>query len=171
MFCRLSGFFHRGLETSRWLIKAGVTASLGDFLLLADQVCYVAQASLPNAQHCLGCCYSEGLGVEKDPNLAFMYYKMSADQGYSMSQYTVAICLESGLGVQRDDELAFKYFSLAAEQGHSDAQYSVGCCLCLGQGCVKDESLGIKFYQMAAEQGNEKAQIVMRTFNRPRVAA
>jgi TPR repeat protein len=56
---------------------------------------------------------------------AFKYYKLSADQGNSSSQFNVGTCYENGDGVDINLEEAFKYYKFSADQGsHS----TTSCC-------------------------------------------
>ena len=48
-----------------------------------------AQSGYPRAQPLLGFCYEMGHGVEKDLNLAGLYYKIGADLGMARSQNNI----------------------------------------------------------------------------------
>jgi len=63
-----------------------------------------------NAQHNLGNCYKNGLGVEKD-------LQKAADQGFAMSQYNLGIFYANGHRVEQDDDKAIELLQKAAKQG------------------------------------------------------
>ncbi|MEQ1546523.1 tetratricopeptide repeat protein [Methyloglobulus sp.] len=74
---------------STWLGKAeecGITKAEAEFLLAE--------------------CYSKGIGVEKNPEQAFAWYKKSADQGYRQSKFFLARYYKMGRGVAQSDEMA-----------------------------------------------------------------
>lgn len=48
------------------------------------------------AQYCLGWHYSKGIGIRKDDDEAFKWYKKAAEQGHAESQYWVAFAYEIG---------------------------------------------------------------------------
>lgn len=60
--------------------------------------------------------------VPEDAAMAFKYFKMSAEQGFSDAQSTLGFCYQSGQGVERDPALAYHWFKLACDQGKTDAQ-------------------------------------------------
>lgn len=64
----------------------------------------------------MGLCYKYGIGVKKNPELAFKYYKLSAEQENVYGQYGLGYCYENGFGTEKDINLAVKYYSLSANQ-------------------------------------------------------
>ena len=55
--------------------------------------CYEKRANQGDryAQHCLGYCYDEGIGVEMNLEEAFKWFEESANQGNLDAQYYLAI--------------------------------------------------------------------------------
>ena len=110
------------------------------------------------AQHNLGYCYDEGLGVTKDLYEAVKWYRKAADQGNAAAQNNLGYCYAKGLGVTKDQYEAVKWYRKAAEQGDKVAQFTLGNCYRKGLGVTKDEYEAVKWYRKAAEQGYAAAQ-------------
>jgi TPR repeat protein len=47
--------------------------------------------------HQLGCCYEQGIGVNRDAEAAVKLYREGANLGYPDAMISLAICLETGL--------------------------------------------------------------------------
>lgn len=73
-------------------------------------------------QYHLGLLYEKGLGVPKDYEQAFKWFKKAAEQGHPDAQYDLGLMYSRGRGVPQDSEQAAKWFKKAAEQEHLDAQ-------------------------------------------------
>lgn len=89
---------------------------------------------------------------------AVKWYRLAAEQGYSLVQYALGHCYDSGHGVKENDSEAVKWYTLAAEQGYDVAQRVLGYCYKYGSGVKKDKAEAIKWATRAAEQGNSIAQ-------------
>ena len=63
----------------------------------------------------LGCCYEEGIGIARSPELAFYYYKLAADQGAYYGCFKLGWCYENGIGVLKNEKTAFHYVQEAAQ--------------------------------------------------------
>lgn len=68
----------------------------------------------------LGCCYEEGIGVEKSIKDAARCYITAANYGLVPAQHNIGCCYKKGIGVKRDDEEAELWFCRAAENGYYD---------------------------------------------------
>ncbi|MEY8684835.1 caspase family protein [Bacteroides sp. AN502(2024)] len=68
------------------------------------------------AQQYLGYFYDHGY-KGGNPQLAYKYYKMSADQGYLMALDNVGDCLRFGKGVEQNVFEARKYYQVAVDNG------------------------------------------------------
>ena len=93
------------------------------------------------------------MGVEKDENKAFEWYKKSASQGDSNVQYSLGCCYENGIGTKPDYKKAVKWYENAAEQGDFIAQYNLGCFYRTGEGVVQNDDLAYKYFLQSAENG------------------
>ena len=49
--------------------------------------------------HQLGCCYEQGMGVDRDKEAAVKLYREGANLGYPDAMISLAMCLETGLTV------------------------------------------------------------------------
>ena len=78
------------------------------------------------AQHNLGICYSEGIGLTKNPAVAFKWYLKAAEQGYLDAQYRVGGCYLEGHGVPRNNLEGAQWLEKAANRGDVDAQFQLG---------------------------------------------
>ena len=74
------------------------------------------------AQNVLATMYYKGEGTEKDLNKAFIWYKRSAEMGYTPSQYHLAVMYYNGEGVERNRDLALLWCIESAAQGYILAQ-------------------------------------------------
>ena len=52
---------------------------------------------LGQAMHQLGCCYEQGMGVDRDKEAAVKLYREGANLGYPDAMISLAMCLETGL--------------------------------------------------------------------------
>jgi TPR repeat protein len=70
------------------------------------------------------------------PNDVFDWhcFKLSAQLGYSESQYAYGISLLLGDGVPMNESLAVHYLQLSADQGNAEGQCVYGLCLLNGVG-------------------------------------
>ncbi len=110
------------------------------------------------AQYYLAESYYYGYASDVEDKEAFMYYKLSADQGHMEAQYQVAQCYNDGVEEDPDGVLSFKYFKLSADQGNADAQYMVG--IFYEEHYVEDEQWtekAFEYFTKAATQGHTEA--------------
>lgn len=71
----------------------------------------------------LGYAYENGEdGVDIDLEMAFSYYKKSADKGDTTAQTQVGYMYENGEGVDKNLKEAFKYYTMAAKNGSEGAK-------------------------------------------------
>jgi TPR repeat protein len=74
----------------------------------------------------VGRLYNDGTVVTKDLGMAFQYYKLAADQGYSEAQLSLGATYFAGAGVTMDPERGLYYYKLSANQGCAEAQCVIG---------------------------------------------
>eukprot|EP00854_Cymbomonas_tetramitiformis_P013241 gene13241-15648_t len=63
---------------------------------------------------------------QMDPDQAFRYYQIAANDDFATAQCALASCYENGWGVDKSLEQAALWYSKAAEQGFVQAQFSMG---------------------------------------------
>ena len=111
------------------------------------------------AQFDLGCCYSTGVGVEKNQQEAFKWWKKAAEQDRECAQKLGALYFFGLFNVKKDIREVVKWWKKAAEQGDVNAQCGLGFCYEKGiYGLEKNQQEAVKWYRKAAEQGDSSAQ-------------
>jgi hypothetical protein len=105
--------------------------------------------------------YANGLGVDKNPKEAAVWYEKAADQGNADAQLALGNLLISGKGVPRDSKRAASYFLLAAEQGKTAAQVQMARMLLSGAGVAKNERNAYMWARIASEQGDKSAKPIL----------
>lgn len=117
----------------------------------------------------LGNLYAEGKAVEKDPNLAFGFYKIAALGGNMKAQYQIAKMYFDGRGVPQDYENARKWLSRSANQGYVLAQVDLAE-MYANDKLLKNLTLAYKWYSIIAaynsddlgKRAAEKRDILLR---------
>ena len=117
---------------------------------------------MAQAQYHLGVCYAKSIGCKENPEEAFKYSKLAADQGHKEAQYNLGICYKVAIGCMKNPKKAFENFKLAAEQGLAQAQYELGLHF-QSDFCTdyKDREKAVDQYKLAAEQGHKEAQFAL----------
>ena len=102
--------------TARWLKRLGVSRESRRDLLAEARAAFeageyaralslwepLAHAGVARAQNNIGVCFSNGLGVERDPILAVKWLSLAAAGGDPLAQRNLATAYLNGLGVARD---------------------------------------------------------------------
>lgn len=83
-----------------------------------------AQAGDPQAQNYVGEIYDKGLGIKPDYDLAFVWYKKAALQGYSKAQLNLGYLYERGLGVKQDKALAMEWYGKSSNLARVNIPYA-----------------------------------------------
>jgi TPR repeat protein len=122
---------------------------------------FVQLAKKPNASAmtkcCLGHCYLDGLGVEKDFVNGAKCYLESAMKGNAEGQFRIGLCLLEATGVKKDEKAGINWLTKSAVQGFSPAMHQLGECYEKGIGVAANEKEAIEWYSKAAIQGDEKS--------------
>ena len=61
--------------------------------------------SLHNAQVEIGNCYINGIGVSKDPEQAYQWYKKAASKNNPVAQYNIGLLYYNGWGLKKNIEI------------------------------------------------------------------
>jgi len=77
-------------------------ASRGDYAAALETWAPLAHAGVARAQNNIGACFAEGLGVERDPQLAVRWLELSANSGDPVGQRNLAAAYFKGEGVAQD---------------------------------------------------------------------
>jgi len=84
-----------------------------------------AENNEPYGQLLLGEMYFNGIGVEKNTEIAFQWVERAANQNYADAQYLLGKLYEEGLGIQADPKKAKSLILKAAHGGSAGAQLAV----------------------------------------------
>ncbi|MCW8899605.1 MAG: sel1 repeat family protein [Gammaproteobacteria bacterium] len=111
------------------------------------------------AQYLLATQYDLGLGVKRNENLSFHWYKKAAEAGIGIAQHNLAVAYAQGNGVDADLTKAIAWWERAANAGNTDSQYNLGIIYAAGRDSVKpDMEKALKWWRMAAISGDPAAQ-------------
>ncbi|XP_048399830.2 death ligand signal enhancer [Stegostoma tigrinum] len=102
----------------------------------------------------------------KDYDMAFSYFMVAANQGYSKAQYNVGVCYELGKGTVKDIKKAALYYSYAAAQGHNMAQFRWARYLLhvKPEKQTRDIQEAVRQLEKAAKSGHKEAQAYLGVF-------
>jgi len=81
-----------------------------------------SQQGDPVARLDIGAMYERGHGVDKSPETAAKWYRMSADAGNTNAEINLATMYRTGNGLPQSMEDAVKWYRTAASQGSSKAK-------------------------------------------------
>lgn len=148
--------FSAGIGLFVW--KAMSTAKANpafEIKFLEFQVEYLDDAA---AMYKLGEYHLHGLrGLKKDPELAFGYYVMSAEQDFRSGLNGLAQCYEHGWGTEKDPEKAYEYYLKAYGTGSVFAMNALGDCCEKGIGTETNFVKAIEWWTKAAEKNHDWA--------------
>jgi TPR repeat protein len=77
----------------------------------------LAELGDAQAQYRLAIMAQNGLGMHKNPLLAFRYMQAAANQGYALAQHGLGFMYKEGDCAVKDQNKALEWFKLAAAQG------------------------------------------------------
>ncbi|MFQ9393401.1 MAG: tetratricopeptide repeat protein [Lachnospiraceae bacterium] len=81
----------------------------------------------------------QGVGVEKDPKEAVLWYQKAALHGHATGMNNLGACYERGNGVEKDEQAALMWYERAAERGSSYGCRNAARFYQDGKGAPKDE--------------------------------
>ncbi|MBF0163923.1 MAG: sel1 repeat family protein [Magnetococcales bacterium] len=98
----------------------------------------LAEGGNVKAQHNLGAMYLKGLGVERDPTQAIVWFARAAEGGDVFSLHNLGTLHLRGIGVAKDPERASGYFKRAALLGDARSAHCLGALYYEGLGVPRD---------------------------------
>ncbi len=116
-----------------------------------------AEGGDPTAQHYLGFCYREGLGVAADAKESVKWYRLAAAQGHTIAMVNVGRAYRFGRGVGRDSAEAIRWFRLASERGDPLGTVNLGWVYEAEADAPQYEKIAMQLYLEAAEKGQPEA--------------
>jgi TPR repeat protein len=107
----------------------------------------------------LGNMYEDGHGVPVDYEVAVVFWKRAAEEGYAPAQFNMSTVFTAGkkYGVKQSDEKAAVWAEKSAVQGHADAQNKIGVMYEKGLGVGMSYKKAFKYYFSAAAQEQREA--------------
>lgn len=137
---------------------------------LADSFAYFLQAARQGdarAQLQVGFCYEEGLGVDKDYNMAASWYKASAENGNTQAMKNLGQMLEYGAGINEDWKEAAKWYERAANAGHVDAMAALARAYQFGVGVPQSRQAALYWDKKAYQSGHTASLEWIRKLSNP----
>jgi TPR repeat protein len=133
----------------------------GDYATALNEFHPLAEQGNRNAQALLGYIYDNGVknGVSRNPQTAYKWYRMAAENGEAQSQIALGRMYWEGRDIPQDYGAALRMFEMAAAQGASGGQTGLGTMYLNGYGVDKDYEAARKWFKLAADQGNGFAQL------------
>src|SRR6202045_5100919 len=104
------------------LAEAYEASSRGDYARALEIWAPLAHAGVARAQNNVGACFTEGLGVERDPKLAAQWLALGAAAGGAVGHANCAALYFKGEGVEQDFARGLELYRAAAEQDDGAAQ-------------------------------------------------
>jgi uncharacterized protein len=129
-----------------------------DYNKSLDYYQLAVERNSPQGYNFLGYHYKHGLGVKKNPVLAFQYFMASFQLGdRSDSCLHLGLALLTGEGVAKDQTSALNYFIEGSKNGNKDCMYNAGISLEKGEGTEIDLPRALEYYTMAYHHGHTLA--------------
>ncbi len=121
----------------------------------------IAEKDNADAQYNLGILYQKGLGVEKNPKAAFIWYKRASANGHTDAMYNLGIMYNKGRVIYRSPKDATKWWKKSAELGNAEAQFNIGVEYFYGRNLGKDIDKALMWWKKSAGQGNKSARAAL----------
>ncbi|CAG8709263.1 10919_t:CDS:1, partial [Ambispora leptoticha] len=124
----------------------------------------------PEVQYKIARLYRKGIGTPVDENLAFQWYKKSADNGFNKAKCKLGKCFEKGIGVSKNTRKAVWWYKKAAieqtSQNSSAGDYYLGSCYHEGIGTLKDIHMALRWYRKGVNKNCKlSANILLQMLN------
>ena len=113
-----------------------------------------------NSQAHMGFICMNGLyGRRVDTDMAYMWFKESANKGNKFGLMGLAVCYEDGIGVEKNEKKALEYYTRSCQLNNPDAYLRLGDCYYKGLlGLEKNEREAVICWKRAAELGGSLGQ-------------
>ena len=109
------------------------------------------------AQFQLAECYRTGKELEQNWELAYQWYKKSAEQDYTPAMHAFALCLIDGYGTDKKQQEGINILNICAERGYIKSIHSLIAVYMKGDGEIeKNPDIAKKWIQIGAELGDAK---------------
>lgn len=117
-----------------------------------------------SAQFNLGVMYANGLGVDRDMEIAMSWWGNAARQLHVRAAHNLALAILAGEPVvngekaEPDYTAILRYLKIGADAGYANSEYTLGKLYAGGVGIEKDERRAAELYLSASIKGFAKAQ-------------
>ncbi len=101
--------------------------------------------------------YENGIGVIKNPNLALVWYKSSAEHNNKIAQYNLGWMHYHGDLVEKDYFKAFEYYEKSANQGYVKAQFNLANLYFTGLGTPRNFIQAYKWFKISSSNGIDES--------------
>ncbi len=156
-FTKTVGYSYRQQHVN--FSQAQVAFENRDYAYSARLLQILAKNGHVQAQYLLATQYDAGLGLKKNEQTSFYWYKKAAKAGIDIAQHNLAVAYAQGNGVNADLAKAITWWKRAAKLGNTDSQYNLGIIYAAGRGTIKpDLEKALKWWRMAAINGDAAAQ-------------
>lgn len=116
------------------------------------------QLSLPVVKFMLAEQYEKGgLDLPKDPQIAFRWFYVAAQESYPKAMAAVAYYFIRGLHGVQDDIAAIHWYHKAARAGHPQSMSAYAWMVANGRGTQVDKEEAVHYFQKANVLGDENA--------------
>ncbi|GAB2695070.1 SEL1-like repeat protein [Aliiglaciecola aliphaticivorans] len=113
----------------------------------------------PDATSSLGWFYLNGIGIQKNFELALKYFSLAKTLGCVSAPNNLGWMYANGFGVKKDIDKALSYFSEGATLGHAAAISNLGWFYEYSDEVPKDLEKAFGLFKLAAEKGDEAAML------------
>ena len=111
------------------------------------------------ALYCIGLCYVNGLGVEKDMKKGIDYFRRAAYKGFDAAYVNLGIMYDEGNDyIDMDKAEAAELWLMAAKKGNFIGQYLIGLCYKNGDGVNQDMEKFAEWIKKPAKKGFYRSQ-------------
>lgn len=105
----------------------------------------------------LGYKYYLGNKVEKNYELAMLYFRISAKYNYHKAQFYIGYMYDEGEGIPCSYKSAIYWYKLAASNGNSTAMNNLGAMYSKGNGVSRDSTKAFELYREAYDASDNKS--------------
>lgn len=110
----------------------------GPPLQRARAIVAAARTGLLDAQVMLGQILLQGDGIQRDPELAVIWFRITAARGHPMAHNMLGRCFEHGWGLPADATRAAAHYRIAADRGLDWGLYNLANLYATGRGVPRD---------------------------------
>lgn len=140
------------------LTTAAAAWQAEDFATAYEELKAQAANEDADALFLIGLMHDRGLGVPRNKEEAFFWYRAAAALGHEVSRSAIGSMHLLGSGAPKNDERAAAWFRGAAERGNVVGQYNLAVAFHTGSGVGRDHERAAHWYRLAAENGLADAQ-------------